>query len=69
MLAGHEAIAAAEAAERSDRAALDTSPEFERHRRYQSARHAGADPNAGDASENAEGGIRNGEWGSRKDGG
>jgi hypothetical protein len=29
----------AEAAERYDRAALDCSPAFERHRRYQSARH------------------------------
>src|SRR5208337_4817839 len=32
-------IEAAEAAERYDRAALDCSPAFERHRRYQSARH------------------------------
>ena len=38
LLAAHEAIAAAEAAERHDRAALDCSREFERHRRYQSAR-------------------------------
>ena len=38
LLAAHEAIATAEAAERHDRAALDCSPEFERHRRYQSAR-------------------------------
>ena len=35
LLAAHEAI---EAAERHDRAALDCSREFERHRRYQSAR-------------------------------
>ena len=32
-------IEADEAAERYDRAALDCSPAFERHRRYQSARH------------------------------
>ena len=38
LLAAHEAIATAEAAERYDRAALDCSREFERHRRYQSAR-------------------------------
>ena len=38
LLAAHEAIATAEAAERHDRAALDCSREFERHRRYQSAR-------------------------------
>ena len=36
LLAEHEQI---EAAERYDRAALDCSPAFERHRRYQSARH------------------------------
>ncbi len=39
LLAEHEEIEAAEAAERHDRAALDCSPAFERHRRYQSARH------------------------------
>ena len=39
LLAEHEEIEAAEAAERYDRAALDCSPAFERHRRYQSARH------------------------------
>ena len=39
LLAEHEQIQAAEAAERYDRAALDCSPAFERHRRYQSARH------------------------------
>jgi hypothetical protein len=39
LLAEHEQIEAADAAERYDRAALDCSPEFERHRRYQSARH------------------------------
>jgi hypothetical protein len=33
----HEEIEEAEAADRADRAALDTSPELERHRRYQSA--------------------------------
>src|SRR5208283_1911698 len=39
LLAQHEQIEAAEAAERYDRAALDWSPEFERYRRHQSARH------------------------------
>jgi len=39
LLAEHEEIEADEAAERCDRAALDCSPAFERHRRYQSARH------------------------------
>ena len=39
LLAEHEEIEADEADERYDRAALDCSPEFERHRRYQSARH------------------------------
>src|SRR5208337_2772749 len=39
LLAEHEEIDAEEAAERYDRAALDCSPAFERHRRYQSARH------------------------------
>ncbi len=39
LLAEHKEIEAAEAAERYDRAALDCSPAFERHRRYQSARH------------------------------
>jgi hypothetical protein len=39
LLAEHERIEAEEAAERYDRAALDCSPAFERHRRYQSARH------------------------------
>ena len=39
LLAEHEQIEADEADERYDRAALDCSPAFERHRRYQSARH------------------------------
>jgi len=38
LLAEHEEIEAEEADERYDRAALDCSPAFERHRRYQSAR-------------------------------
>jgi hypothetical protein len=37
LLARHQEVEAAQAAERRDRAALDCSPEFERHRRYQSA--------------------------------
>src|SRR5208337_3460547 len=41
LLAEHEEIEADEAAERYDRAALDCSPAFERHRRYESARHRG----------------------------
>ena len=39
LLAEHEEIEADEVAERHDRAVLDCSTEFERHRRYQSARH------------------------------
>ena len=39
LLAEHEQIEADEADERYDRAALDCSPAFERHRRYKSARH------------------------------
>ena len=39
LLAEHEQIETDEAAERYDRAALDCSPAFERHCRYQSARH------------------------------
>jgi len=39
LLAHHQASAAAENADWADRAALDCSTEFERHRRYQSARH------------------------------
>ncbi len=39
LLAQHEEIEADEADERYDRVALDCSPAFERHRRYQSARH------------------------------
>jgi len=39
LLAHHQASAAAEDADWADRAALDCSTEFERHRRYQSARH------------------------------
>ena len=39
LLAEHEEIEADEADEQYDRAALDCSPAFERHRRYQSARH------------------------------
>ena len=61
LLAEHEEI---EADERYDRAALDCSPAFERHRRYQSARQR-ADVNAGNPSENAQGRIRNREWGTR----
>jgi hypothetical protein len=38
LLSRHEAMTAEEAAARADRAALDCSKEFERHRRYQSAR-------------------------------
>src|SRR5208337_3146493 len=39
LLADHEEIEADEEDEPYDRAALDCSPAFERHRSYQSARH------------------------------
>ncbi len=39
LLAVHKHIEAEETIERYDRAALDCSPEFERHRRHQSAKH------------------------------
>jgi hypothetical protein len=39
LLEFHKAIEAEEASERDDLAALDTSPAFERHRRYRSALH------------------------------
>jgi len=66
LLAEHEAIEAEEAAERYDRAALDCSPEFERHRRYQSARHRELMRTLDvlQKMRNTEYGIRNGEWGS-----
>jgi len=67
LLAGHEEIEAEEAAERYDRAALDCSPEFERHRRYQSARHRELlrTLEAFRRMRNAEWGMRNGERGRR----
>ncbi|HMF35194.1 MAG TPA: hypothetical protein VKF17_01080, partial [Isosphaeraceae bacterium] len=65
LLAEHEEIEADEAAERYDRAALDCSPTFERHRRYQSARHRELMRTLETLRINAEGGIRNGEWGRR----
>ena len=68
LLAEHEEIEAAEAAERYDRAALDCSPAFERHRRYQSARHRELIADAGRVSEIADCGFWNGEWGRRKGG-
>jgi hypothetical protein len=61
-------IEADEADERYDRAALDCSPAFERHRRYQSARHRELIRTLETLRKNAEGGTRNGEWGSRKGG-
>jgi hypothetical protein len=68
LLAEHEQIEADEAAARYDRAALDCSTEFERHRRYQSARHRELMRTLETLRKNAEGGIRNGEWGRRKGG-
>jgi len=84
LLAEHEQIEAEEAAERYDRAALDCSPAFERHRRYQSARHrelmrtleilrkmrnAECGMRNGESGmRNAECGMRNAEWGRRKGG-
>ncbi|MGA2702751.1 MAG: hypothetical protein ABSH35_16870 [Isosphaeraceae bacterium] len=63
LLAEHEEIAADESDERYDRAALDCSPAFERHRRYQSARHRELMRNleALRRMRNAECGMRNGE--------
>ncbi|HMF35399.1 MAG TPA: hypothetical protein VKF17_02115 [Isosphaeraceae bacterium] len=60
LLAEHEEIAADEAAERYDRAALDCSPAFERHRRYQSARHRELLRTLETFRK-----MRNGEWGNR----
>jgi len=68
LLAEHEEIEAEEAAERCDRAALDCSPAFERHRRYQSTRNRELLRTLETFRKNAECGIRNGEWG-RRDGG
>jgi hypothetical protein len=63
LLAEHEEIEADEAAERCDRAALDCSPPFERHRRYQSARQRELlrTLEAFRKMRNAECGMRNGD--------
>ena len=63
LLAEHEEIEAVEAAARYDRAALDCSPAFERHRRYQSARHRELlrTQEAFRKLRNADFGMRNGE--------
>jgi hypothetical protein len=68
LLAEHEEIEADEAAERCDRAALDCSPAFERHRRYQSARNRELlrTLETFRRMRNAECGMRNGEWGRRE---
>ena len=63
LLAEHEEIEADEAAKRYDRAALDCSPAFERHRRYQSARHRELMRTLEAFRK-----MRNAEWGSRKGG-
>ena len=70
LLAEHEEIEAAEAAERYDRAALDCSPAFERHRRYQSARHRELMRTLEEFRKLriADCGFWNGEWGRRKGG-
>ncbi len=64
LLAEHEAIETEEEAERYDRAALDCSPAFERHRRYQSAKHRELMQTleALRKMRNAECGSRNGGW-------
>ena len=61
LLAEHEEIEAAEAAERYDRAALDCSTGVRAAPPVPVGPDAGAAANAGNTSENAEGGIRNGE--------
>ena len=48
-------------------AALDCSPAFERHRRYQSARHRELLRTL-ETLRRCRGGIRNGEWGKRNGG-
>ena len=70
LLAEHEEIEADEADERYDRAALDCSPGFERHRRYQSARHRELLRTLETLRKmrKEEFGTGNGEWGRRKGG-
>ncbi len=63
LLAEHEEIEAVEAVERYDRAALDCSSAFERHRRYQSARHRELMRTLETLRR-----MRNAEWGRRKGG-
>ena len=67
LLAKYEEIEEEEAAERSDREALDSSPAFEGHRRYQSTPNPRAAPDAGHSSKNAECGMRNAERGMEKE--
>jgi len=68
LLARNEASEAAEDPDWADRAALDCSPAFERHRRYQSARHRELlrTLEALRKMRNAECGMRNAECGMRK---
>jgi len=78
LLARNEAMEAAEDPDWADRAALDCSPAFERHRRYQSAKtrellrtldtlRRMRDSECG--MRNGEFGMRNEEWGRRNGGG
>ena len=68
LLAKYEEIEEEEAAERSDRAALDSSPAFEGHRRYQSTQTRELLRTLDTLRKNAECGMRNGEW-RRRNGG
>ncbi len=64
----HQASAAAEDADWADRAALDCSTEFERHRRYQSAKTRELLRSLDTLRRMREFGICNGEWGRRQGG-
>jgi len=70
LLARNEASEAAEDPDWADRAALDCSPAFERHRRYQSARHRELLRTLETLRKmrKEEFGTGNGEWGRRKGG-
>ena len=68
LLARNEAIEAVADPDWADRAALDLSPGFERLRRYQSAKTRELQRTLETLRKMRNGGIRNGEWGSRKGG-
>ena len=67
LLAEHEEIETDEAAERFDRAALDCSRAFERHRRKPVGQDAGAAADDGSFSADAEGGVRDKGGGKEND--